>query len=342
MLVKPVCAWLALCLLATGCPKRSKDKEAGDNEQAGQNATPVGPAARVVVAVTVDWEGAFLSEEGLARLDEFREEFPGVPITHFICPAYFTKQAETLAEDTAAIKRRVLPGDEVGLHVHPWHSLVERAGVPLRNTPNIYGDDEPLMDFDDGDRGYEVALSAYTGQEIEAIVTTGKKLLEDAELGPVSSFRAGGYVGSPTMMAALGRAGLRIDSSASFYGWFNESRGAFQNLIRGNWPNVRELTQPYEVSTNAGSVLEVPNSGGFVEYVSSEEMEDHMARARERSRELGGEPVYVNLGFHQETAAEYADVLSDAISVFRAENPKVLEFSTVSKIAESVRQKSAP
>jgi hypothetical protein len=340
MIAKPVCAWLALCLIATGCPKRSKDKEAADQEQAETKAENIAPPTRVIVAVTVDWEGAFLSEDGLTRLDEFRTEFPGVPITHFICPAYFTK-AETSAEDKDDVRKRVLPGDEVGLHIHAWHSLVEHAGVPLRNTPNIYGDEEPMMEFDDGDRGYEVALSAYTGQEIEAIVTSGKKLLEDAGMGPVSSFRAGGYAGSPTMMAALQRAGLGIDSSASFYGWLNGSRGSFQNLVHAAWPNVSELTQPYEISTSAGPVLEVPNGGGFVEYVSSEQIEDHMARAMERSRELGGEPVYVNFGFHQETADEFTDTLADALSVFRAENPKVLEFATVANIAQAVRKKNA-
>src|SRR5882724_1738451 len=49
-------------------------------------------AGRIVVAVTVDWEGAALAPEALDALDELRKHVGGAPITHFVSAAYFTKE----------------------------------------------------------------------------------------------------------------------------------------------------------------------------------------------------------------------------------------------------------
>src|SRR5690242_6460976 len=47
---------------------------------------------RIVVAVTIDWEGAYLAPDGLDAIDEVRTSLGAAPITHFVSAAYFTKE----------------------------------------------------------------------------------------------------------------------------------------------------------------------------------------------------------------------------------------------------------
>src|SRR4051812_34698961 len=87
--------------------------------------TPAPAAARpsVVVAVTIDWEGAYLSPEGLDALDALRKRL-NVPITHFVSAGYFTKEPPEPGT-ISSIKEVVHPGDELALHVHAWRSLAK-------------------------------------------------------------------------------------------------------------------------------------------------------------------------------------------------------------------------
>jgi hypothetical protein len=65
----------------------------------------------------------------------------------------------------------------------------------------------------------------------------------------------------------------------------------------------------------------------------------HLQRARDESIETG-KPVYVDFGFHQETADEFIDRLGDALFNFREENPGVMSFSTVSEVARASQSQS--
>ena len=49
----------------------------------------------VQVLVTVDWEGSGFDEEDLAAFRQFRDEFPEVPLTHYLNAAYFTRLTPT-------------------------------------------------------------------------------------------------------------------------------------------------------------------------------------------------------------------------------------------------------
>lgn len=321
---------LALC----ACSKESKKKESGPELGSGTApaAKPDDPKARVVATLTVDWEGAYLSPEGLEALAEFRTRFEDAPVTHFICPAYFLQDGDS-NNAAATIKKHIRKGDEVGLHMHSWKSIADRAGVPFRTSPNIYADDSDLIAFDHADRGYEVALSAYTLAELSKLIGTSVALLEEHGFGKPTSFRAGGYVTSPELLEAIRAAGLRVDSSSTWSVWYEEGQGSFQSELARMWPNLQELTQPYGIDTKAGPVIEVPNTGSFVEYATTDQMIGHLQRAAAQSRSIGG-PIYVNFGAHQETADEFIYLLSDALRHFEDESPGELSYSTVTAVAD--------
>ena len=72
--------WVALAaLILVGCSRSSP------------SAPP--RKGRIVVAFTIDWEGAYLSPEGLDALDQLRLKLGAAPITHFVSAAYFSKES---------------------------------------------------------------------------------------------------------------------------------------------------------------------------------------------------------------------------------------------------------
>ena len=323
-------AAVALCL-AAGCG--DDDGKAGGKAGAAGTAAA---AARVVVSVSIDWEGAYFDGDALAALAELRRQHPELPITHFVCPAYYTKPGATAAEVTAALREHMAPGDEVGIHLHVWNSLVESARVPVRSGRSFLTDDGRLMEFEE-DAGFDLEPSIYTASELRAIIATSRRLLETAGFKVAPVFRAGGWLATPSVLEAARAEGLTIDSSAIDAGWLGEgaSSEGFEVLaekVRAVWPEVDRTTQPFLIDTAAGQILEIPDSGAMADHVASEEMEDHVQWAADSKKR----PVFVHLGFHAETAHRYADLLSRALANLRRRHVQ-MELVTVSRAAELAR-----
>ena len=331
---------MVLLFILASC---SKDKKAAEEKGPAQPAQPA-PAvkqidksltAKIIVTVSVDWEGLALVDAGLEAMTAFRNESPHIPITHFICPSYFTN-AGSSPETAKRIKAQVLTDDEVALHIHPWFSLVEKAGVPPRDEPSVYYDDAPLETYENGDKGFEVALAAYELDELTKLVTTSRLLLEENGLGAATAFRAGGFAVNSKVLEALKLSGLTVDSSATWPTWYDEAQPGFIAGLKRAWPDMQELTQPYTLKTEAGEMIEVPNTGGFGQFATSGEMLGHLQNALALSNKTG-ESVYVNFGFHQNSAHEYLSHISDALYNFREDYPDVLQFSTVTQVASLVQ-----
>ena len=102
------------------------------------------PTPCVHVSISVDWEGRDLSAINLNAFRAYREAHPDVPLTHFLNAAYFTKRDANASKVQADIRRVLRPDDELGLHIHPWKTLVEAAGVKFRSEPTIWGKGRPM------------------------------------------------------------------------------------------------------------------------------------------------------------------------------------------------------
>jgi len=294
------------------------------------------PAAPVVVSVSVDWEGAYFEEDGLAALGRFREQNPDVPISHFVSAAYYTKPLAVPADVTHFLKQHIRSGDEVGVHLHAWNSLVQAARVPVRTGRSFLTEDGRLMEFD-GDAGFDIDPSIYTVTELRAMLATSRRLLEAAGLKVAPVFRAGGWLAAPNVLEAARAEGFLVDSSAIDPTWLGEgaSSEGFEYLasrVREVWPKVDRTSQPFLIETPAGPILEMPDSGAMADHMSSEEIEDHVQWAFNSPRR----PMFVHLGFHAETAHEYAALLSRALANLRRRKVP-MQFVTVSKAAELAR-----
>lgn len=291
----------------------------------------------VRLVVSVDWEGRDLTEANLRALEALRKALPQVPLTHFLNAAYFTKanaDGELIAKRIRRVLRR---GDEQGLHLHGWKSLVERSGVGYRDRPTFWGG-AALPAQDGRDTGHDVEIGAYTANELQAIVSTSKRLLERWGFSPKRAFRAGGWLATPKVLSAVRSQGFLIDSSATDAGWHDELAGRpLRARIRSVWPGVHRTSQPFSISTPAGEVLEMPDTGALADYVTAAEMTAHVRRALSRFRRISTRDRFVHIGLHLETAARYAPRVIKAIQdLLKDPNPN-LAFDTLSASARRHR-----
>ena len=259
--------------------------------------------------ISVDWEGRNLDHANLEAIRRFAAELPDVPLTHFLNAAYFTKaNADSAAAEQ--IRSVLRPIDEAGLHVHCWRSLVEAARVSFRRGPTFWGARYPLVPID-GDIGHEVELEAYSVDEICAIVRRSRELLtrNGFSIGPW--FRAGGWIAGDHVLQALVKEGFTVDSSATDAVWHDEvKRAALPARIKQLWPSVTKESAPFVITTASGTILEMPDTGALADYTTADEIRGYVEAGVARFDDVD---LFLHIGFHQETAAEYVDRVITAV-----------------------------
>jgi hypothetical protein len=306
----------------------------GKSETGGAPASSV-PA--VHIAVSVDWEGAYLGSDSLDALERFRKDNPGVPLTHMLNAAYYTKPGADPTDATREIRLAIQKGDETGLHVHAWRSLLTAAGVQPRTTPSFLAPVGETIALDD-DAGFDVDLSVFTVAELRAVMKKSRQVLEAEKLQLGPSFRAGGWIGTPNVLEAARAEGFIIDSSAIDPAWLDEKEvDVLRRRLGEVWSRVDQTTQPFWIETPAGRILEMPDTGGMADYLTVLEIEQHVERAAAALKAAPDRPVFVHLGLHAETADEFGPRLSQALSVLRAKNTPMV-FETLSRSAELARR----
>lgn len=305
------------------------------DRSSGAPAQPAAPG--LIVVVSIDWEGAYFRAESLQALEQFRRDNPDVPITHMLNAAYYTKQGADAAEATRQIRLAVKEGDDTGLHVHAWKSLLAAAGVVPRDGPSFLSRRGELLPFED-DLGFDVDLTVLSVAELRAVMRKSREILEREKLRLGPSFRAAGWLGTANVLEAARAEGFTIDSSAVDPAWLDEEEVPFlQERLRGLWSRVDQATEPFWIDTPAGRILELPDTGALADYLTALEMTDYVNRALARLRAVPGRPVFVHLGFHAETADEFAPRLADALVRLRAANTP-MTFETASRAAELARR----
>jgi hypothetical protein len=299
------------------------------------------PAAtgKLYVAVTIDWEGAYFSGDALDALDALRVKLGAdVPLTHFMCAAYFSKaEPDPAAFDN--IRTSVRAGDELALHLHLWKSLAVAASIEPKLSPSFLTGTDTLIEFPDGDVGFDTDLDVYGVADLRALVRTSKKLLEPTDITVSGSFRAGGYLATPKVLQAIADEGFTTDSSAAAADQFTGPKDKIlRQRIKEVWPAARPDTQPYTIDTPSGPIVEMP-IGAVADYVSAGDIADVIESAHERLAKDRTKNVFVVLAFHQETADDFGTRIFEAIQRIRAKPAIVadLTFTTIEKAAEIVR-----
>lgn len=293
----------------------------------------------VVVVLTIDWEGAYLSPDGLDAIDELRKRLESVPLTHFVSAAYFTK-ATPDPTAVASITQAVRDGDELAVHLHGWVSLAQASGIAPRRAPSFLTGTDKLMEFADGDTGFDIDLDAYSATDVRALLRTSRRLLEQTHRPVSNTFRAGGYLATPKVLQALHEEGYTVDSSAIDYRQLDERDDAvLPRRLRALWPAVGSTTQPWLLRTPGGELLELPIAA-LADHASTQEITAVLEAAHTRLRQAPGRDVFVVLGLHQETAAELGHRMGEALAAFRArpERRAALVFTTAAAAAQRARR----
>ncbi len=294
---------------------------------------------KIVVVLTIDWEGATMTSEALDAIDATRKSFGGAPITHFVSAAYFTKTTpDPTATDTltAAIHK----GDELAVHLHAWKSLATVSGVTPRLAPSFLTGTDQLLPFADGDVGFDVDLDAYSLVDLRALLRTSRSLLEATHLPVSKSFRAGGYLATPKVLEAIHDEGFTVDSSATDFHRINVGKDDFLGKrLQAVWPTIDASSQPYSIAEKTGSVLELPIAA-ISDYSTAAQVVAVFDAAHARLRSQPARDVFVVLAFHQETAVDFADRLGTAMTNVRArrEIGDELTYATVQQAAERARR----
>jgi len=251
------------------------------------------------IVVSVDWEGSGFDAADLDAFRQFRDDFPNVPLTHFLNPAYFTRLGPNDvvgAVDASDKIRTVLrDGDEIGLHVHADNHLLYAAGVAPKKYPSW--DNLPDM------TGHTVPLSTFSEEEVRRIVAFSCRTLEQQGFDRPRAFRAGGWHAGHHVLSALVAEGFAVDSSEVPHDWLPGSFGEVEEL----WPNATRVSQPYRLE---GGLVEVPDNGCLADFATCDDMVDSFNAVVRASR---GQPSVLSLGFHQETAAKFLPRLRSAL-----------------------------
>ena len=172
------------------------------------------------ITVTVDWEG-----EHFNNIDDtvyVRNALgDNIPVTHFMCPAYFTGKSRRTA--VKMMKPAIKQNDEVGLHLHCFRSLIEAVHIPFRTEMN-YANASDMESFvslfskkhsKSMITGRGVPLSVYNPSEILEIVKFSRELVcSELELDELGGFRSGGWMANNSVYEALQTLGFIYDSSS--------------------------------------------------------------------------------------------------------------------------------
>jgi hypothetical protein len=241
----------------------------------------------------------------------------------------------------------VLPQDEIGLHVHPWKSLMERAGVPYRMGQSVFGEDTALEDCS-RDCGVAFPLNAYDSAEVAKVVQFSQDTLVAHHFPKPTSFRAGAFMADQGVFEALTQTGVARESSAFpaeifertsllqlDHGWPNpaEHNENFYKKLVKLWPFVGSDAQPYVALTANGPLVEIPFNGTMVDYHANayvvdwqyaaypsdarvmQSMLDVYQSVRDHKRRSPKQEVVLAFGFHQEFAQAYLPMLEHFLAL---------------------------
>ncbi len=264
------------------------------------------------VAVSNDWDTGDHPDDKLERQERLHARHPKMMMTHFVGPYTFTDPTVTPARAqqlVAWLKRyEQSKGDEIGLHVHPWCHFVTKAGVACRTAPSFA--------YAAGDTtGRTVILGSYTRAELEKLFTKATELFMTNGLGKPTSFRAGGWTATLDVLKALTTAGHVADASACNWSkleeWEGVSGADLYPWNRQNWAPIDEETQPYYPNTDDIladapphlSILEVPDNGALVDYVSTDEMVTMFEKNYKPGEALAESRQY-SIGYHPVSFSE--------------------------------------
>jgi hypothetical protein len=184
--------------------------------------TPAPAALHVVVFSNFEGfiRGAGAARSVVAAFREIGAAHPTVVWTHMWNPMYLVGPEEhrEAGRELLGYLRALLdaePRTEIGLHVHPYYTLIRALGVTPRGSPRAgapAGECRRPRGLE-GD-GYDVLLTAYADDERERILRGCQDALAASGLPRPTSFCAGYSAADPRLQAMIERMGFTTSFAA--------------------------------------------------------------------------------------------------------------------------------
>jgi len=298
------------------------------------------------VLMTTDWDSSDSRNSILKLHEKLHIEHPGLKFTHFLGPYTFTDPSVSKVRQAYLVdwllRLSTTYQDEIGLHIHPFCNFVSTVpGVPCRIKPSD--------SYDKGDStGYTVLSAAYSESEFFKLLEAADALFTAHGLGKPTAFRTGSWAANAGTLKALAEDGFVADSSANNWARIEESRhdgnGFLYTWNREHWHPITDISQPYfpNIINPATSgkpsipILEIPDNGSLVDYVTGDEMIEIFnvnwfgsALSRPTTFVMGFHPVSYSLGFHKRIEKALAHI--DNFLASKGDGPVVYE--TISHIS---------
>jgi hypothetical protein len=272
-------------------------------------------SAPYYVLVSTDWDFSDPGAQVIAYQNQMHTKHPELRITHFVGPYTFTDPAVTPARQaelvTWLVEQRDTHTDEIGLHIHPYCNFVVDAGLTcITDQSTVY-----TMDVS----GYTIKLGAYSRQQEVTLLQHAGDLFEGHGLNRPKTFRAGGWTATIDTLNALVDAGFTADTSALNWArieeWEGKNNGELYRWNMENWGPIGDTSQPYRPSTTnvlttaapTLSLLEVPDNGVMIDYVTLPEM-NGLFDANWNGEPLAA-PITLMMGFHPSVNFAPADYM---------------------------------
>jgi len=299
------------------------------------------------VVVSNDWDDPDNDDATLERQERLHARHPSLLLTHFVGPYTFTDSSVSAARRDFLVDwvtgLRDSEGDEIGLHIHPYCNFIDTTGVECRTEPSTV--------YDAGDEtGYTVMCSAYSEQEFTDILLAADAVFEENGLGKPTSFRAGGWTAELGTLRALAAAGYLADGSALNWArleeWEGQQNGVLYQWNREHWASIGDTSQPYYPSDSdillasepSVPVLEVPDNGILVDYVTGDEMIEIFDANWDRETPLA-QPLVYSIGYHppnfiSEYRVRITEALTHAEQFLASQGAGPVVYATMSEMAE--------
>ncbi len=257
----------------------------------------------LAVLTTISWHGDHLRPHNLNVLNDLRRSYPGTHILHLIDAAYWTKKDANKPATTAKIRAIMRPGDEVGLFLQGWHSLLQVADVKPRISPTFWGDEVDLKDCDP-DCGREVPLTEYSADDVEKLIKVALQQFGDAGLSRPRSVQVAGWLTSTPILEVLARNGFSTDISSVPPSILQTrlQRYPIFAWLKTRWQSITPLTGARVTETGAGKIIEAVANTAATEFVTPQQVVQ-LAKDLHDGGLLRTHVIHLNL--NQETAAEH-------------------------------------
>jgi len=316
---------LLLAALLSSRPGRSQEPV----PTAPADNTPAADPRKGTLFVTVishfdrPWE---MKADDIQALRELTRRHPDIKWTHLYNPVAYS-QPTPLRDGMEQVMKEMHDrhGAEIGLHLHMYRSLVEAAGVGFRDSPSL---DAEKVEGSRDPSGYAVPMSAYTPDELRALLAWSLRTFETRALPRPRTFCAGFYATSTALQSAL--ASLDFTSSAAAFPAGTEHGREYAPSWRqlAGWDQaIHHFTLPYPVSrdsilpdkgppyleNSSGLFLEIPQTCKIDWMLDTRQLlvivQQHLDLANK------GRTTAICLALHETSAAEHLDKFDAALTL---------------------------